>query len=142
MTGRAAESEDPVAQSTAYGAGRPPDEVGDDNPHLLQEERAADESVGQEVALQGGLREEGGTRRAHEVGCDPDRPIDPARVEEPPRRLISTWTGGVRLWGRVDGTRLAGRARADARSLEVWRSLHGPTQLSGRCVRRRFPEAT
>ncbi len=69
---RSAERKEPVPHPSADRTGRPSDEIGDDDPHLLGEERRADELVGLEVALQGGLSEERGARGPDEVRRDPE----------------------------------------------------------------------
>lgn len=57
-TERSAEREEPVPHPPADRTGRPPDEIGTHDPHLLGGERWADELVALQAALRGGPSEE------------------------------------------------------------------------------------
>src|ERR1700722_4431718 len=80
-TERSAERQEPVPHPSAGRPGRASDEVGDDDPHLLEEENRTDEAMGLEVALQGGISEEGCARGADECRRDPDESIERRTAE-------------------------------------------------------------
>src|ERR1700722_4971505 len=73
---RSAEGKEPVRHPPADRTGRPPDEIGNDDPHLLGKERGADELVALQVGLQGGLSEESRAGSPNEVRRDSDQPIE------------------------------------------------------------------
>ena len=82
---RAAESKKPVAEPSGYRAGRASDEVGHHNPHLLDEERRADESVGVQEVLDARLGKECRAGRSDEVPRDPDETLGSGRQEIRPQ---------------------------------------------------------
>ena len=78
---RAAESKKPVAEPSGHRAGRASDEVGNHNPHLLDEERRADQAVRVQVILDARLRKECRAGSSDEVPRDPDKTLRSGRQE-------------------------------------------------------------
>jgi hypothetical protein len=72
---RAAESKKPVAEPSGHRAGRASDEVGNHNPHLLDQERRADEAVCVQVILDARLRKECRAGGSDEFPRDPDETL-------------------------------------------------------------------
>jgi len=78
---RAAESKKPVAEPSGHRSGRASDEVGNHNPHLLDEERRADQAVRVQVILDARLRKECRAGSSDEVPRDPDKTLRSGRQE-------------------------------------------------------------
>ena len=78
---RSSESKKPVAEPSGHRAGRASDEVGNHNPHLLDEERGADEGVCVQVILDARLRKECCAGCSDEVPRDPDETLGSGRQE-------------------------------------------------------------
>ena len=76
---RSGESEEPVAPSPSHRMGWASDEIGDDNPCLLDEEGHADQSVLMQIGLQRGLRKERRAAGADEVCRNADESLGSRR---------------------------------------------------------------
>ena len=138
---RAAEGKKPVAQSSGHRAGRASDEVGNHNPHLLDEERRADQAVRVQVVLDARLRKERRAGGSDEIRRDPDETLGSGRQEiglQPTaewgaprlRRLADrreeASTRGPSDWRLPLGLNISGtRSWAFATSLVSWGSRPG-----------------